>query len=242
MRRLHAAIVPALCLLAQACLDPTRLNAHCRWTGDTSTVAIDMRDPSQRSHLAMDVRVAGENAVRYGDSAKVRKIGLEAASRMAFACRDSLHATIMRQHHVTSRDIALAVRTRDVWIDAALVWLPIGLLYYVVGTRATRGIVRRSRSAYERWTMWVHLVWVGIAGSAIATAVAHFHAWNVDWVRLRNGHLSFRAAYLPTALHPWRAYAGALAIFALAAWRQLRAARAHPASDAARREVNRWRA
>jgi hypothetical protein len=148
----------------------------------------------------------------------------------------------MRQHHVTSRDIALAVRTRDVWIDAALVWLPIGLLYYVVGTRATRGIVRRSRSAYERWTMWVHLVWVGIAGSAIATAVAHFHAWNVDWVRLRNGHLSFRAAYLPTALHPWRAYAGALAIFALAAWRQLRAARAHPASDAARREVNRWRA
>jgi hypothetical protein len=103
------------------------------------------------------------------------------------------------------------------------------------------GILRRAPLAKERWTMWVKLVWVGIAGSAIAAAVAHFHAWNVEWVRLRNGHLSFRAAYLPTALYAWRVYAGALAIFAAASWRQLRAVRAHPTDGAMHVDVNRWR-
>jgi hypothetical protein len=242
MSRLRAAIISALCLLAGSCLDQRRLNAHCQWVGDTSTVAIDMRDPSQRAHLAMDVRIAGENAVRYGDSAKVRKVGLEAASRIGFACRDSLYAVIMRQHHVNRNDIHVAARTRNFWIDAALVYVPIGLLFYVIASRMTGRILRRGPPSDERWIMWVHLAWVGVAGSAIATAVAHFHAWNVDWVRLRNGHLSFRAGYLPTALYAWRAYAGALAIFTIAAWRQLRVARVHHAAEPVSHDANRWRA
>ena len=88
--------------------------------------------------------------------------------------------------------------------------------------------------------MWVHLAWVGLAGSLIAAAVAHFHGWNVDWVRLRNGHISFRSAYLPIALYRWQAYGVALSIFAFATWRQLRAAHAHPAESPAHRDVNRW--
>jgi hypothetical protein len=88
--------------------------------------------------------------------------------------------------------------------------------------------------------MWVHLLWVGLAGSAIATGVAHFHAWNVEWVRLRNGHLSFRAAYLPTALYAWRVFAGAVAIFTISTWRHLRMARSHSSSHP-RNTVNRWR-
>ena len=231
----------AVCLLAGACLDQSRLNPHCAWVGDTSTAPIDMRDAAQRAHLANDARIAGENAVRFGDSAKVRKVGLEAASRIAFECRDSLYAVIMRQHHVTRSDIHIAARTRTFWLDAALVCVPIGLLYFLVASRMTGRILRSAPPAHERWTTWVHLVWVGLAGSAIATAVAHFHAWNVEWVRLRNGHLSFRAGYLPTALYPWRAYAGALAIFTIATWRQLRVVRAHAGTGAKPDSVNRWR-
>lgn len=240
MSRLRAAILLALCLLSEACLDPRRLNAHCQWTGDTSTVAIDMSDRAQRHHLAEDVRVAGENAVRYGDSAKARH-GLEGAWRLTLECRDQLYATVMTQHHVSRRDIDVAAQTRDFWIDLALVYLPIGLLYFLVADRQARGIVRRPRSPGERWTMWVNLVWVGLAGSLIAAAVAHFHGWNVDWIRLRNGHISFRAAYLPIALYRWQAYGVALAIFAFAIWRQLRAAQANPTLEQGRRDVNRWR-
>lgn len=241
MSRARAASLLALCLLAEGCLDQQRLNARCQWVGDTSTVAIDMRDGTQRHHLAMDVRVAGENAVRYGDSAKARH-GLEGAWRLTLECRDRLYATIMTQHRVSRRDVDVAARTRDFWIDAALVYVPIGVLYFLVADRQVRGIVRRARPPDERWTMWVHLVWVGLTGSVISAAVAHFHGWNVDWVRLRNGHISFRAAYLPIALYRWEACGVALAIFAFAAWRQLRAARAHPAPERARRDVNRWRA
>jgi hypothetical protein len=241
MPRLRAAIVPALCLLAEACLDPRRLNAHCQWTGDTSTVAIDIRDGTQRHHLAMDVRVAGENAVRYGDSAKARH-GLEGAWRLTLECRDTLYATIMTQHGVSRGDIDVAARTRDFWIDLALVYLPIGLLYFVVADRQARGTVRRARGRDERWAMWVRLIWVGLTGSLIAAAVAHFHGWNVDWVRLRNGHISFRAAYLPIALYRWQAYGVALAIFAFATRRQLRAARSDPRAEPVSRDVNRWRA
>lgn len=89
--------------------------------------------------------------------------------------------------------------------------------------------------------MWVHLAWVGLSGSLIAAAVAHFHGWNVDWVRLRNGHISFRAAYLPIALYRWQAYGMALAIFAFATWRQFRMAGAGVGSGAPRDGVNRWR-
>ena len=238
MSSFRAAILLALCLLAEGCLEQRRLNAHCQWVGDTSTVAIDMRDRAQRHHLAVDVRVAGENAVRYGDSAKATH-GLEGSWQMTLQCRDRLYATVMAQHHVTRQDIHVAARTRDFWIDFALVYLPIGLLYFFVADRQTRAIVRRPRPPDERWTMWVHLVWIGLAGSLIAAAVAHFHGWNVDWVRLRNGHISFRGAYLPIALYRYQAYGVALAIFAFATWRQLRAARANPAPEQARRDVNR---
>lgn len=240
MRLVRSAFVLSACLLATACLEKGRLNPHCAWVGDTSTMAIDMRDAAQRRHLAADVRIAGENAVRFGDSAKVRKVGLEAASRIGFECRDSLYAVIMRQHHVSRSDIHVAARTREHWIDAVLVYIPIGLLFFLVASRMTSGILARSPPQRERWTMWVHLVWVGLAGSAIATGVAHFHAWNVEWVRLRNGHLSFRAGYLPTALYAWRVFAGAVAIFVIATWRQLVLARRHPARAARHGEVNRW--
>jgi hypothetical protein len=238
--RFRAAIVPVLCLLASACLDESRLNARCAWVGDTSTAALDMRDGAQRHHLAMDVRVAGENAVRFGDSAKALH-GLEGAWQRTLECRDRLYATVMTQHHVSRKDVDVAARTRDFWIDLALVYLPIGLVYFLVADRQARAIVRRAPPPGERWTMWVHLAWVGLAGSLIAAAVAHFHGWNVDWVRLRNGHISFRAAYLPIALYRWQAFGVALAIFAFATWRQFRAARGHAAADPVRRHVNRWR-
>jgi hypothetical protein len=237
---LRSAIVPALGLLAVACLDPRRLNPHCEWVGDTSATSIDIRDRAQRQHLATDVRVAGENGVRYGDSAR-KRVGLEAAGRLSFECRDSLYAAIMRRHHVTRQDIHVAARTRVFWIDAVFVYLPMGALYYLVAGRVTRRIVRRLPPPDERWTMWLELVWIGLAGSAIAAALTHIHAWDVDWVRLRNGHMSFRAAYLPTSLYTRWVYAGLLAVYALAAWRQLRWALARPASEVAREEVNRWR-
>lgn len=239
MSRFRAAILLALCLLAEGCLEQRRLNAHCQWVGDTSTAAIDIRDRAQRHHLAMDVRVAGENAVRYGDSAKALH-GLEGAWLRTLECRDRLYTTVMTQHHVSRRDIDVAARTRDFWIDLALVYLPIGLVYFFVADRQTRAIVRRERPPGERWTMWVHLVWIGLSGSLIAAAVAHFHGWNVDWVRLRNGHISFRAAYLPIALYRYQAYGIALAIFTFATWRQLRAARSLPQPEQAHRDVNRW--
>ena len=120
------------------------------------------------------------------------------------------------------------------------VHLPIGLLFYDVAGLMTLRIVDRRTPRGERWTMCVHLIWVVLAGSALATAVAHFHAWNVEWVRLRNGHLSFRAAYLPTSLHKWGVLIGALAIFAIATWRQYRTSGTRPVGEARRGSVNRW--
>ena len=229
-----------LLALTMGCLDKSRLNPHCEWVGDASTLAIDMRDAAQRQHLAMDVRVAGENAVRFGDSAKTRKVGLEASGRIAEECLARLDSTIMRQHHVNMSDIHVAERTRPFWIDTVLVYLPIGLLFYVVAGRMTRRIVDRRPPPGERWTMWVHLIWVGLAASALAMAIAHFHAWNIEWLRLRNGHLSFRAAYLPTSLHKWGVFIGALAIFAIATWRQYRTSGTRPVGEARRGSVNRW--
>jgi len=220
----------ALALGLTGCLDEGRLNARCELTGDPAPGVLDLHNASDRRHLADDLRIAGEVAVRYGDSAIVHA-GIPGSVQIRFECLDRLHAEIQAQHGVTAADIEAARRMREFWPDAALVYLPFGLLLYYVAARLSRRQFRRLPPPGERRTLFLNVAWMAVFASAVGTVVAHLHSWNVDAARLRNFHLSFRALYLPIGMHPWRSYLVALLICAIAAWRQWLVARRRPIEE-----------
>ena len=173
------------------------------------TVAADRR------HLATDVRIAGENATRYRDSVKAH-FGFAAAGRLDAECLDRLNASIRAQHAVRNADIDAAATMRDVPLDVALIYFPVGIVFLFVSSRMSRRIFARMPPPDERWTVLVRVVWLGLVASAAATAVAYLHSWNIDTMRLRDFHISFRASYLPIGRHPWLSFLGAIGVFGIA--------------------------
>ena len=190
------------------------------------TVAADRR------HLATDVRIAGENATRYRDSVKAH-FGFAAAGRLDVECLDRLSATIGAQHGVRRADIDDAATMRDVSLDVALVYFPVGIVFLFVSSRMSRRLFSRMPPHGERWTVPVRVVWLGLVASAAATAVAYLHSWNIDTMRLRDFHISFRASYLPIGRHPWLSFLGAISVFGIASLYEYGAARKRPADSRA---------
>lgn len=228
MRRLPLIAALHGAFLLAGCLDRSRLNASCAWVGDTTSAPLDLAITADRRHLANDVRVAGEIATRYRDSVKVR-VGFAAAGRLDVECLDRLYGTIGAQHGVRRVDIAAAARMRDVPLDVALVYLPIGTVFLVVSLRICRRFFRRMPPRGERWTVLVGVAWLGLGASAVATAAGYLHSWNVETMRLRDFHISFRASHLPIGRHPWLSFCVAITVFAVASWYEYRAARKRPA-------------
>jgi len=211
-------------LLLSGCLDPSRLNSSCEWTGEGPPAALDMALAADRRHLANDVRIAGENATRYRDSVHVHS-GFAAAGSLDLECLDRLYAGLEVQHRVRRADIDAAAIRRDVLLDIALVYLPVGAAFLFTSSRLCRRRFRRMPPPGERWTVLADVAWLGVCASGFATALAHLHSWNVDTVRLRDFHMSFRASYLPIGRHPWISFLAALTVFAVASWHEYRAAR-----------------
>ena len=94
------------------CVDRTRANKDCAWTGDTA-FAVDMLDVGHQRHLAADAHLAEELAVRHADLETKRRIGVEHHGgllddgRFRRECLDRMLQSIERSHAVT--------RTRSVW-------------------------------------------------------------------------------------------------------------------------------
>ena len=180
------------------CLDRTRINKSCQWTGDNA-FAIDRQNPAQRKHLVADAQLAEDLAIRSADAEFNRLYGYEAHGglidhgRVVRECMARLVAAIEQNHAVTMDQVASARGERDVQFDtaAALSFVPV----FVFGaTVACRGVQRRFASDRRA----VRLVATGLASIAASVLTYQLgHLWLGVWetVRVRNGHISaFRAA------------------------------------------------
>ena len=209
----------AMLAFVSGCLDAARINARCEWTGD-SAFAFDASNARHRAHLEGDVRIAQENAIRYGDATvRARRIGLESWNGLTLPCLDTLYARIESAHGVTRATIESSSGTRDSGADTLFVWLPTALLFVAGAHLLTRRVLRRSRSSDSRLGRVVMLLWLGLSVSAVSVGIAHFWGWTVEEWRLRTHHLSFRARYLPVGMYAWQAYAAAVILWALVAMR-----------------------
>jgi hypothetical protein len=72
--------------------------------------------------------------------------------------------------------------------------------------------------------------------AGLALALTQMWAWTAETLRLRNGHISYRAFHLPASRYGWVVVAVAALVFAVAAglevWRMRRAAHHAPSRGA----------
>src|SRR5262245_7978903 len=120
--RLRAGIVlSAVSLLAAACMDASRVNLTCRWS-DSEPRTLDLSRASDREHLRVDTKLAGELALRMAD---VRYRNSPTGARpIVTQCRNALYDSIIARHGVTRADIDRATMARVWWVDIIAVFLP----------------------------------------------------------------------------------------------------------------------
>lgn len=185
------------------CIDRTRVNTGCEWTGHGTLVA--------------DAHLAEELAIQYADAEFNRVYGynahggLEGSARNA--CMSRLVAAIERDHGVTAADIAGA-RGRRNWIFdavAALSFFPI----YLLGATAFAAFLDRRFSADQRMVKSIAAVLVAVAGSFLGLQVGQLWLGVCEAVRVRNGHISvFRAASRTVWTHDyaWALFVAGVAV------------------------------
>jgi hypothetical protein len=180
------------------CIDRSRVNKGCEWTGDTA-FPIDWNNLPHRQHLVGDAQLAEDLAIRHADAEFYRLYGYEAHGglidngRVVRECMARLVGMIQTNHAVTTQQIAVARGERSRLFDtaAAVSFLPL-FLFCAIATcgRLSRRFSNENRS--------VRLVAIGLT-SVIAgfLGLQAGQLWGGVWetVRVRNGHMSpFRSA------------------------------------------------
>jgi hypothetical protein len=197
--------VSATYLTCPGCIDRSRVNSGCEWTGD-SAFPIDPRNAAHQTHLASDAHLAEELAIRHADVEFGRRFGVEHHGgllddgRLRGECLSRMLHAIENSHGATSEQVQLARGQRNLIYDVAvsLLFLP---LYVLAAIAASRWVSRRF-STDERFA---RLVATGMASVAVSfLGLQSLRLWGGLWevIRVGNGHMtSIRAASQTAWLH-----------------------------------------
>lgn len=190
--------ITATYITCPGCIDRTRVNSACEWSGDTR-FEIDPRTPAHQRHLVSDAQLAEELAIRHADSEFNRLYGYEAhgglidGGRVRNECMARLVRRIETDHSVTAEQVQRARGQRNGPFDfaVALLFLPL----YSVGAVTLCRRLRRRFSAHSRAVCVVATVLGSIGASAAGLQVGQLWLGAWEAIRVGNGHLStFRAA------------------------------------------------
>jgi hypothetical protein len=180
------------------CIDRTRINSACEWTGDTA-FPIELRNAAHQEHLVGDAQIAEELAIRHADVEFGRRFGVEHhgglidGGRFRRECLSRMLHAIENNHGVTSEQVHLAGGQRNWTFDllVSLLFLPLYLLGAIV---ASRRLLRRFSSDEQ----FARLVATGMASVAVSfLGLQCLRLWGAVWevIRVGNGHMtSMRAA------------------------------------------------
>ena len=202
-------------LLAGAigCIDRARVNSRCEWSPDTLG-ALLLSNPQYEQHLARDIELATELAVRYADSFHNGHGGYVEGGRARDRCMASLLSEIAARHEVP-REVINKVRARG---DRPVEWdvmvvLLFGVVYACISAVITRSISRRFPSD-EGWPALAAPAIASLGVSALGLLVFQLWAMILEVVRVGNGHLSgYRASWNPWTDHLITLYIAGVSIF-----------------------------
>ena len=164
------------------------------------------------SSLSRYARGAG---LRYADSVAGRVTNPRHYSAR-IGCIDASIQQIMRQHSASRAEIAGLTGVRELWIDAVVVFLPMAVLL----SFASRFVVKRVVAGYDaedRWVARVMLAVLAPVAAAVGVALTQLWAWDVEMIRIGDGHLGYRVFQIPVFRHELMFWLFALALFSAVA-------------------------
>jgi len=180
------------------CIDRTRVNTTCRWTGDTA-FPLDSQNSVHQEHLVKDAQLAEELAIRHADAEFGRRFGIDHhgglidGGRFRRECLSRMFRAVEDSHDVTPEQVRIARGHRNPTFDLAvgLLFLP----FYSLGATVSCRWLSRRFSADERS---VRLIATSLASVAVTLlGLQCFRLFGAVWetVRVGNGHMTtMRAA------------------------------------------------
>lgn len=197
-------------LLLSACLPQDRINKKCEWIGDPPRVLDISRDADAR-HLDLDANLAEDLGIRYGDTFRSTD-GIVVGGEKRGECTEKLLAFVATNHRVSRKAVESARGARNVWIDIALVYIPMliafTLIAYLMAAR-----VKTKLYDEQRWMMLGAYVFATPVIAAFGLMAGQQYEWLVEWARLRNAHLSYRAFGMPITHHARNVFIVAMIVF-----------------------------
>ena len=206
--KLRCAALVVLVLAETGCIDSTRVNSTCSWR-DSVDRPLNLSERSDREHLRVDAEIANELMVRAGDVHYRTVPAL--AQPIRETCMRSVADQITSQHRVTHEQLRAAEHDRVWWADVLAVFLPVAIVAAVVVDAITRRICRFFEPE-NRMAAVASLVVAVPVIALITIAIANFWSFPVESWRLRDGHVSNRADFLPVVAHGTIAYLVAIVI------------------------------
>lgn len=178
------AILLLACAVCAGCSHET-VNAECQWP-----------DARGASHLADDVRLVEELAIRFADA---RGPG-EAWRTRRETCESILFAAVAASHAV---DLAAVAAARSALDDRPFDWavnVPMTLLTMSLALVLVRR-VRRRFAADERGLALAAILAGTVVLAVIVVIGGQVVAGLIETIRVGNGHLSYRASRIPWPHH-----------------------------------------
>ena len=200
--------VSALLLLTacgSGCAALADRSAPCDWTNEPAAT-LDLRNASQRRHLAGDALAAEDVAIRYADARRGHRSGNydgAAAYRDARErCMAALFETIASRHGVTVPQVHAALGNRNTLSDFIVV--ASFYLVYVYGAARVAGWLVRSLDFDARWPVVVATLVASVPMSLAGVLSGALWSGVIEMIRIGNDHLSYRAERIPWDRH-WTA-------------------------------------
>jgi len=197
-----------------SCLPQDRINTRCEWTND-SAGALDLSRDRERKHLELDANLAEDLGIRYGDTFRSTD-GIEVEGQKRGECTRHLLALVASRHNVSEQAVESARGTRSTWIDIALIYVPMAIAFAVAAGWTVRRI-HRGLDDEPRWMILGALVFAVPILAGFGLMAGEQYEWLVEWARLRNAHLSYRAFRMPITHHALAAWIAAMTLFAAVA-------------------------
>jgi hypothetical protein len=216
-KALATAVSVAACAGLVGCLPRDRLNDACQWS-HAAGFAIDPARRAHQRHLAEDAKIAEELGIRHGDSLVGRE-SIDERRRRREQCTATLFHEIARLHGVALDDVQASAIRRDTGVDVLLVLLPMAVFFLVVSDVVARRIFRRFPPD-EMFALVGATLLASLAVSLFVLLISDIWSWLVESARLRDSHLSYRAARRPWAGYPREVFAvGVLAFWFVSGFR-----------------------
>jgi len=199
-----------LLALLIACLPQDRINKRCEWI-DPSTEFLDPSIDSDRRHLELDANLAEDLGIRYGDTFRSTD-GIMVEAQKRAECTDKLLAVIATRHRLSPARVEAARGKRNVWIDISLVYIPVTIAFAFIAWLVSLRI-RLKLHDEPRWMILGAFVFATPIIAGFGLMAGEQYEWLVEWARLRNAHLSYRAFSMPITHHAKIVWVVAMILF-----------------------------